>query len=96
MSEQNEVRTQIGFDVAELSVIRLKPGDVLSVKLTGDDLSIDNMDSLRDHLKKVFPDNKVLVFQMPNGSDIQFEAIRQENTSYCNDCNCGKKESAEK
>lgn len=92
---------QIGFDVAELTVINLKPGDVLSVKLVGDQFDEETTKSLQDHLKTVFPDNKIMVFTMPNGTDIVFEAIKPapeascSTASYCTDCNCGKKEQME-
>lgn len=94
--EENGGRLQIGFDVAELQVISLKPGDILSAKLIGDEYDVDTMASLREHLKRVFPNNEVMVFAMPNGSDIQFQAIKpEEPKGYCNDCDCGKREQGE-
>lgn len=96
MSEENkqEQRGFIGFDVAELQVIKLAPGDVLSVKLVGDNFDQETMESLQDHLKQVFKDNRIMVFTMPNNSDIVFEAIKPvaPAPSYCDNCNCGKKE----
>lgn len=104
MSDKDEApRMQIGFDVAELQVIKLEEGDVLSVKLVGDFDEPDQvMESLQAHLAPIFPKNKVMVFTMPSGSDIVFEAIKQppkgdcsDPVSYCQDCNCGKKEQVE-
>lgn len=93
--------SDLKFDVVELQKIKLEPGDVLSVKLIGDDMGPEDMDSLRAFLNQVFKDNKVLLFTMPRKSDIVFEAIQQpqaaegcSTTNYCNDCNCGKKEQA--
>lgn len=85
------------FDVVELQKINLKEEDVLSVKLISDDFDENTMASLREHLQGVFPDNKIMVFTMPVGSDIVFEAIVREPSapSYCANCNCGKKESNE-
>ena len=84
---------QIGFDIAELQVINLNPGDILSAKLIGDNYDVDTMNSLREHLKRVFPNNEVMVFAMPSGDDIQFQAIKpEEPKKYCNDCDCGKQE----
>lgn len=104
MSEENSVPTlKIGFDVAELQVIKLEEGDVLSVKLIGNDFDQATMESLQAHLAPIFPKNKVMVFTMPDGSDILFEVIKQpapkgdcsDPVSYCSDCNCGKKEQVE-
>lgn len=94
-------KMQIGFDIAELQVISLGKGDVLSVKLIGDSFDEATMQSLQAHLAPIFPKNKVMVFTMPTGSDIVFEAVKQSpekgcgTASYCSDCNCGKKEQAE-
>lgn len=100
------------FTIAELKVLSLKPGDVLTVKLVDHtDLEIftqQDMGFLREKLKKVFPENEVMVFAMPKDTDIIFEAVspelkldEPENCStapkgYCEGCNCGKKEAAEK
>lgn len=85
--------SQIKFDAVELTKINLKPGDVLSVKLIGEDFDFDTMQSLRDSLQQVFKDNKIMVFTMPPGSDIVFEAVTNEpSVGYCSDCDCGKKE----
>lgn len=84
---------EVKFDTVEISKINLKPGDVLSVKLVGDDFDVDTMESLKSHLQSVFTENKIMVFTMPKGSDIVFEAVTNEPTpNYCIDCNCGKKE----
>lgn len=93
----------IGFDVAELTVISLKPGDVLAVKLISDDFDENHALSLQEHLSRIFVNNKVMIFTMPNKSDIVFEAIKPVPTeadcsspaSYCSDCNCGKKDQAD-
>ena len=94
-AETPQPKTQ-AFDVVELQKISLAPGDVLAVKLVGDDFDVDTMESLRDSLKQVFTNNKVMVFQMPKNSDIQFSAIESAPAqNYCSDCSCGKKERAE-
>lgn len=81
------------FTIAELNKISLKEGDVLSVKLTGDNFSVDVVDDLRDTLGRVFKNNKVMVFAMPKDHDIKFEVVESEIDSCqqtCADCNCGK------
>lgn len=92
---QEAPRLQIGFDVVELQVVSLKPGDILVAKLIGD-YDVDTMNNLREHLKRVFTNNDVMVFTVPAGDDIQFQAIKKEEPKgYCNDCDCGKRESGE-
>jgi len=95
-------KVQIGFDIAELKVINLAPGDVLSVKLIGDDFNQEITESLQTLLVSIFPNNKVVVFTMPTNSDIMMEVIKQapkvdcsDPVSFCSDCNCGKKEQIE-
>lgn len=100
----------MNFTLAELTRIKLEPDEVLSVKFYGDDYDETNLKSLQEHLKTVFPNNKVIVFNLPNGTDLQMEAIKATlevsedkelakdcsiPTSYCNDCACGKKEMIE-
>ncbi len=88
-------KSRISFDIAELQKVNLGPGDVLSVKLIGDDFDVDTMESLRDSLTKVFTKNKVIIFTMPKDSDIQLTAVSETPASYCSDCSCGKKEASE-
>ena len=99
--DHSNAQYKIGFDVAELQVINLKQGDVLSIKLIGDDFDGSSAESLRKHLKNVFPNNKVMVFLMPSGSDLQIQAIRLEDQNLesepndcgnCDGCNCNKGE----
>ena len=95
------------FTIAELKILSLKPGDVLAVKLvdsTGLEIfTQQDMLSLRAKLKEVFKDNEVMVFAMPQNTDIVFESVSPETKSdcspyssasagYCSDCSCGKKE----
>lgn len=87
--------SEIKFDVVELQKINLKHGDVLSVKLVSNEFDDNTMLSLREHLQSVFPDNKIMIFTMPKGSDIVFEAVTKNPVNYCADCTCGKKEANE-
>jgi hypothetical protein len=82
---------RIGFDVAELQVIKLEPGDVLSIKLIGDECCNDStLQSLQHELNQVFKNNKVIVFAMPNNNDMIIEAIRPQATpSKCAGCRGG-------
>src|SRR5258708_23429532 len=90
MSENNTLN--IGFDIAELQVINLQEGDILSVKLIGDEFTSEHMLELKFQLEQVFKKNKVMVFAMPDKSDMMLEVIRSQSKGYCEDCSCGKKE----
>lgn len=65
----------MNFTLAELSVIKLEPGDVLSVKLYGDDYDEVDLKGLQNQLQTTFPNNKVMMFVLPNGNDLQMEKI---------------------
>jgi hypothetical protein len=95
---------EIKFDVAQISTLNLAPNDVLMVKLVGgpEDFTSSDMDDLRTVLKNAFKGNEVMVFCVPSGTDIVFEKVEQPSQDlgcssapkgYCEDCNCGKKES---
>lgn len=66
----------MNFTLAELTRIKLEPGEVLAVKLYGDDYDEANVHALQNQLKTLFPNNKIMVFMLPNGSDLQIEAIK--------------------
>jgi hypothetical protein len=94
---------QFGFDVVEVSRVNLQPGDVLMVTVKNDDLSQESVDGLRKQLQYVFPANKVFVFAMGTSDDINLSIVSEavgkpvdcaDPVSYCSNCNCGKKESA--
>ncbi|MCX9024590.1 MAG: hypothetical protein OIN85_00675 [Candidatus Methanoperedens sp.] len=93
-------RVLFSFDIAQLQTLNMAPGDVLLVKLVGEDFDVDTMESLKQHINQVFPNNQVLVFMMPKDSDIKFEKVKVsaascgDTASYCSDCTCGKKERA--
>lgn len=93
-----------GFDVAELTVLSLKPGDVLAVTITSDEVDHSAMGALQMQMQKVFPNNKVMILCVPSGDNINFTKIEPNDqkavdcnspVGYCNDCTCGKKEQAQ-
>src|SRR4051812_12160887 len=112
------------IELAQISLLKLNPQDVLMVKLTSEDISDAGMEALRDMLQSNFPNNKVLVFALktidelvfevvspatinalkniPATSDLELNNAVQEMScatapkGYCNDCNCGKREAAER
>lgn len=88
------------IEVAKLS---LKPGDVLGVKITADDVHPSALNLLKEQLSDLFPNNQVMVFALHPGDNIEFTAIQSppamscssSPTSYCSDCSCGKREQVE-
>lgn len=95
---------------AEVNKVELKPGQVLVVKISGDQglISQEDMASLKKGFQSIFPNNKVVLLALPEGSSIDLtvgDASLYPETSqpkescsvvnYCNDCSCGKKEFAE-
>lgn len=61
--------------MVELSRIKLEPNEVLSVKLFGDDYEPEDVEGLKAQLSGLFPNNKVMMFVLPAGKDLQMEAI---------------------
>ena len=91
------------FVEAELTKLSLAPGEVLAVRITVEDpdyISSDSLRDLNDQFKKVFPDNKVMIFCLIDGTEMDFTAIQPPpplpveacGPQACADCNCGKKE----
>ena len=60
--------------VEELTKISLDKGDVLAVKVPADTGQV-HIRAMMDSLKKVFPDNRVLVF----AGDVKFEKIEKKD-----------------
>jgi len=91
MSEETKTYTE-----TELIKISLKPGEVLGVKIISDEVDESHVTSLRKGLKSLFPNNEVMVFCLPVGSDMEFVPLQAPaagcGPSVCVDCNCGKKE----
>jgi len=109
--EEIQVHREVEVVIKEAEVIKLnaQPGDVLFFKFKGDDFHNDDVQRLGDRLRKIFPNNKVIVMTLPNGHDVELTSVKEEvtipeeapvkdcsqPTSYCNNCNCGKKERIE-
>lgn len=103
MENQQNTKIEVVLSQAEVNVINLTPGDTLVVKLRGDELADQvNMRSLQEAIQKRFPDNKIMLFWLPDRNDLDLEVIKalpkQENScnsaNFCADCNCGKKAAA--
>jgi hypothetical protein len=88
---------KISFIETELIKVSLGVGDVLAVKVISDTVTKDSLESLNKKLTQVFPNNKIMVFCVPPGENIEFAAIQNPSEMGCGpqtcaDCNCGKGE----
>ena len=89
---------EINLSDVEIKKISLKPGDVLAIKVRGDDIPEEELKRFSNNVQKFVPNNKVIAFSVPYDSDVQFEAISSEKNvvdcgpKACEDCSCGKKE----
>lgn len=65
----------MNFTLAELTKLTLEPGEILAVKLYGDDYDEDSVVALQSNFKSLFPNNKVMIFVLPVGHDLQMEKL---------------------
>jgi hypothetical protein len=87
----------------EVQKINLGEGDVLVTTIKSDEIDMASMNSLGDQLRKIFPNNKVIVMGVGSEGDIKFTVAKDAAAkvssgcgtgpaNYCSDCSCGKKE----
>lgn len=110
-ADYTKATRQIEVIIKEAEVLKInpQPGEILLFKFKGDDFMSDDVQKLGDRLRALFKTNKIVVMTLPSGHDVELTTI-QENvttepvapvkdcsqpTSYCNNCNCGKKERIE-
>lgn len=98
--------SEVLLNEVDVQTLDLKPGQVLMVTVKHDDVSQDSLQALQRQFIKIFPDNKVLVFNVGTEGDIKLVVIDQPAApekkvdscgpvGYCEDCSCGKKEAME-
>lgn len=65
--------------IKELEVMKLNlsPSDTLVVKLKGERMSEEDSNNLAAALRRRFPNNKVIVFTLPEEHDIIFEVVNE-------------------
>lgn len=87
-----------------LTRVKLEPGEVLFVKLSvSDDIGQSELSALGDELRRIFPNNKVVVMALPAGDKIELTSVKDSSSlsscadpvRYCSNCSCGKKEALE-
>lgn len=98
---------EITFNEVEVQKLNLQPGEVLVVKVRSDEIGEYDIQQLSNGLRKVFPNNKVVVLSVGESGSIDLtiakgseypEEVKQDcsTVNYCNSCSCGKKESYER
>jgi|ERR1035437_544351 hypothetical protein len=87
----------------EVNRLNLTPGDILTVKMQGSDfMDEDVIQSLKNQMQLLFPNNKVIMLSYPIDHAINFEITKGAEpaqspcsvANFCQDCSCGKKEIA--
>lgn len=73
--------SELKIKEVEATVLKLEPGDVLAVKvrLTQEQDAEESLQSLREHMNKMFPNNRVMLFSLDTGNEIQFDVIKGES-----------------
>lgn len=73
-----EVEAKEEVLISEIQKMTLEEGDDLVVKLRGDNFDgWESMASLKKMLEDKYPSNRVLIFFLPTGSDIDFSVIKK-------------------
>lgn len=94
-------KLEISIKEVEVTKLNLQTDDVLMVTVKNNEITQSNLESLRNGLRSIFPKNEVMVLCLSNDDEVRFTVTKQVQSScgtqsYCSDCNCGKKEQAEK
>lgn len=86
----------------EFQKIKLEPGDTLLLKFKGEEFLNDYnlIKNFKNAFKTVFPYNKITIITLPDNHDVELTSVKNNDNmttscssaSYCNNCNCGKKE----
>lgn len=93
----------------EVDVVKInpQPGEIIIVTIKSDDVDMASMQSLRESMRKVFPNNQVMLMSVGSEGDIKFVVAKDASlsdtkvgcgatpASFCSDCSCGKKEAYE-
>lgn len=70
------------IDLIQAHAINLKEGDVLMVTVKSDEIDRFSMELLNEHLKELFPNNKVMIFGMHVGDDVKFTIASKDESKY--------------
>jgi hypothetical protein len=107
LNEQIQVNTvDVQINLVDVQKVSLNPGDTLMVTIKHDEITRGTLEMFSRQFKKLFPNNQVFAFNVGTDGDVKFAVVSKPEvdytpgcgtspTSYCNDCNCGKKELAE-
>lgn len=92
---------EITFKEIEVTKLKLQPGETIVITMKIEDLAEGSMQELGRKFREMFPNNKVAVINLGLNDEIKFQTVLESascgssSTSYCNDCNCGKREQIE-
>lgn len=85
-------QTVINVVNVEINRLNLQPGEVLMVTLKSEETDMSFLSDFRNGIQKLLPNNKVGVIGLNPKDSLQITIVKPEETSYCSDCTCGKKE----
>lgn len=88
--------SDIKLNQIDVQRLKLEPGEILVVKLSGmDDLvTVEDMESLKASFQVNFPNNKILMMSLPEDGKVDLTVAKPSEypaLNYCDDCSCGKK-----
>lgn len=86
--------SEIKINEVDVQKLNLQPGEVLVIKVKSDDISMADMNALRKNFNALFPNNKAVILGIGETGSIDLTVAKQAEypeTSFCSDCNCGKK-----
>jgi hypothetical protein len=69
---------EITIKEVEVQKLNLQKGEVLFVKYKGEQIEVRQLMDFRKELRKVFPNNKVVVLGLPEGEDLEFSTVKPE------------------
>lgn len=81
LDEAMAKQTEIVIKEAEIIKVNPQPGDVLFFKFKGNDFFNDDVQRLGDRLRKLFPNNKVIVMTLPEGHEVELTSVQENVTT---------------
>jgi hypothetical protein len=69
---------EITIKEVEVQRLNLQKDEVLVVKYKGDQVEVSQLMDFRTELRKIFPNNKVVILGLPENEDMEFSTIKPE------------------
>lgn len=92
---------ELSLKEVEVQKLNLRPGDSLVVTVRSENVDEFDVQMLAEGFRKRFPGNQIIVLTVGTQDSIGLSVVKApligcaSPTSYCNDCNCGKREQIE-